>query len=101
MHWFSWAAGISLSGAERDALGYTASALVLLTFCMSSMRRLRVAAIASNVAFISYALAAHLLPVLLLHGILLPVNLYRLAQIRRWRGALAGWLPSGGGADEA
>ena len=57
-----------------------ASALVLATFAMQSMRPLRIMAIASNVAFISYAAAANLRPILILHSILLPLNLYRLAQ---------------------
>jgi len=62
--------------------GYLASALVLTTFCMSSMLWLRMTAIGSNVAFIFYAAVADIRPVLLLHSVLLPVNVYRLAQIR-------------------
>lgn len=50
-----------------DGLGYSAALLVLLTFCMRGMMALRVVAIASNVAFISYAATLGLAPVLLLH----------------------------------
>jgi hypothetical protein len=48
---------------------------------MTSMRSLRTTAIASNIAFILYAVAADLHPILILHGILLPVNVVRLVQI--------------------
>jgi CRP/FNR family transcriptional regulator, cyclic AMP receptor protein len=58
-----------------DGIGYLASALVLLTFCMSTMLNLRAVAICSNVAFIGYGAAEELYPVLILHIILLPLNL--------------------------
>jgi len=64
-----------------DGLGYLASALVLLTFCMSTMLSLRAAAIASNLAFIGYGLSADIYPVLILHIILLPVNVVLLLQM--------------------
>jgi hypothetical protein len=41
--------------------------------------------IASNLSFIFYALMAGMLPVLILHGLLLPLDVYRLAQIERAR----------------
>ncbi|RZA11398.1 MAG: hypothetical protein EOP02_32350 [Proteobacteria bacterium] len=66
-----------------EFLGYVAAALVLATFCMRSMLSLRVVAIASNLAFISYALLARIDPVLLLHTVLLPMNVWRLIEI--WR----------------
>lgn len=46
------------------------------------MRALRWVAIASNVAFIAYGYLGSLAPVLLLHMLLLPVNICRLAQLR-------------------
>ena len=64
----------------HEPLGYLASLLVLTTFYMRDMVRLRVAAIASNLAFITYAALADLDPILLLHLLLLPTNLYRLYQ---------------------
>jgi hypothetical protein len=67
----------------HDALGYLASALVLVTFCMRDMTALRCMAIASNVAFIAYGALADVGPVLLLHLLLLPVNVLRLAGTRR------------------
>lgn len=64
-----------------EAVGYLASALVLLTFCMSTMLSLRAVAICSNVAFISYGFGAGLYPVLVLHVILLPLNVVLLARM--------------------
>jgi CRP/FNR family cyclic AMP-dependent transcriptional regulator len=61
-----------------DAAGYIASSLVLLTFCMSEMVPLRIAALCSNVAFIVYGVELHLGPVLALHCVLIPVNAWRL-----------------------
>lgn len=69
-----------------DSVGYLASALVLLTFCMSTMLNLRAVAICSNLAFIAYGLSRGLYPVLILHVILLPVNaflLFRMAKLLR------------------
>jgi len=65
-----------------EAIGYLASALVLAAFCMRDMVGLRCMAIASNLAFIAYGVLAELGPVLVLHLLLLPVNVLRLAG---WR----------------
>jgi hypothetical protein len=65
-----------------DLLGYAASAMVLATFCMSSMLYLRLVAIGSNILFILFGSVAHIYPVLVLHLVLLPVNLARLMRIR-------------------
>ena len=69
--------------AEGDIVGFIASALVLATFAMTDMRRLRATAILSNLAFIAYGFASGLLPVLGLHLVLLPLNVCRLVQ--EWR----------------
>lgn len=63
-----------------DLIGYGASTLVLAAFCMRGMVALRLAAIASNLAFIAYGVLAGIDPVLLLHMVLLPLNAVRLAQ---------------------
>jgi hypothetical protein len=68
-----------------DFLGYAAAGLVLITFLAQSMTTLRAIAIASNVLFIAYAVAAGLLPVLALHTLLLPLNAWRLWQASRER----------------
>lgn len=63
-----------------EALGWLAASLMLLTFSCVDARTLRVCAVAANLAFIAYGLAAHLMPVVALHCVLLPVNLTRLVQ---------------------
>jgi hypothetical protein len=69
--------------AEGDIVGFLASALVLATFAMTDMRRLRATAILSNLAFIVYRLLFGLLPILGLHLVLLPLNICRLIQESR------------------
>jgi len=64
-----------------DGVGYLASVLVLLTFCMGTMVRLRTIAVCSNVAFVTYGLSAQVYPVVALHVILLPLNLVLLARM--------------------
>lgn len=69
----------------REAVGYLASSLVLAAFCVREMLPLRILAIASNLAFMSYGWVADVRPVLLLHLVLLPTNLLRLWQLLRAR----------------
>jgi hypothetical protein len=64
-----------------DVAGYLASAMVLLTFMTKDMRLLRVLAIVSNVAFITYGSLVWIPPVLCLHCLLLPVNTFRLRSL--------------------
>ena len=69
--------------AYGDIIGYLASALVFATFYVRTMMPLRILAIASNLAFITYAASEGLIPVLVLHLVLLPVNLARLYEIKK------------------
>lgn len=66
-----------------EALGYVASGLVLAAFTMRTIIPLRLLGIASNIVFIIYGLVAGLVPVLVLHSVLLPLNIYRLVEMRR------------------
>jgi hypothetical protein len=70
--------------------GWLASVLVFAAFFMKLMTPLRLLAIASNLAFMSYALLGllygdfgRLYPIFVLHSCLLPLNLLRLRQLRR------------------
>ena len=65
-----------------DALGFLAAGLVFVTFCMKRLVPLRAVAIASNLVFIVYGYSAGLKPVLFLHLVLLPVNVFRLVHAR-------------------
>ncbi len=63
-----------------EPIGYLAAGLVLATFCAKSMVLLRTLAICSNIAFIAYGYSAMLWPILLLHAVMLPLNLFRLHE---------------------
>jgi hypothetical protein len=65
-----------------DLVGYLAALTVLATFCMDTIVPLRAVAVVSNVLFIVYGLGEHLYPVFLLHAVLLPVNILKIAQLR-------------------
>jgi CRP/FNR family cyclic AMP-dependent transcriptional regulator len=67
---------------------WVAAVLVFSSFFMKTMIPLRIAAIASNVAFITYALLGleygifgRVYPILVLHSALLPLNVVRLRQM--------------------
>ena len=63
-----------------DFLGFFAALSVLASFCMTTIVALRTLALLSNILFVSYGLCAHIYPVLVLHLILLPVNLFKLSS---------------------
>ena len=65
-----------------DVVGYVAALAVLGSFCMSTIVSLRILAIISNVLFALYGVLAQLYPVFLLHSILLPVNVFKLARMK-------------------
>ena len=65
-----------------DWLGYVAAMLVFCSFYVKTIVALRLVAITSNMAFIGYAFAKGLYPVLILHAVLLPLNCVRLVQLR-------------------
>lgn len=72
-----------------QSVAWLASFLVLLSFFMKTIVRLRTIAIASNIVFIGYALLGiyygifdKVLPILVLHVALLPLNLVRLREVK-------------------
>lgn len=69
---------VTLSWSAADLVGWLAAALTYLTFFCRDVRRLRCMALAANAAFIGYGLVAGILPVLALHLLLVPLNLWRL-----------------------
>lgn len=66
-----------------EIAGYIASILVASTFYMKTMLPLRIFAIVSNVAFMTYGYFGHLYPVFILHLFLFPLNIIRLRQIKK------------------
>ncbi|RYV00853.1 hypothetical protein SOPP22_18825 [Shewanella sp. OPT22] len=74
---------IDFSAADiREVIGAAASFFVFLSFFETDMTKLRVFSITSNVLFISYAVSRHLPPIWILHSALLPLNTYRLIQLK-------------------
>ena len=67
---------------------WVASLLTFTTFYMKTMVPLRVVGIMSNVAFLAFALIEHIVPVIILHGTLLPLNIYRLREILKLVGEI-------------
>jgi Cyclic nucleotide-binding domain len=64
-----------------EVVGYIAAALVFTTFSMKTMVPLRVVGICSNVFFIAYGYLNPAYPLLVLHCLLLPLNIYRLREM--------------------
>lgn len=69
MHWYHY-------------LGYVASAFAAGAFVMQRMIPLRLMIIVANVLFIAYALIIGEMILLAIHAVLLPINLWRLQQMR-------------------
>jgi CRP/FNR family transcriptional regulator, cyclic AMP receptor protein len=73
---------------------FVAGCLVCVSFFMKTIIPLRVVAIGSNVGFIAFGVITKTWPILALHGVLLPINIYRLGQMfrltRRVEAAAAG-----------
>lgn len=75
---------------EMQVVAWMAAGLVYLSFFMKTIVPLRSLAIASNVVFIVYALLGmrygvfdKVLPILVLHGALLPLNVIRLLEVKK------------------
>lgn len=63
-----------------DAIGYSAGFATLITFAQRRIVPMRLFAVGANVLFISYGILGSFYPVALLHLILLPLNVFRLAE---------------------
>ena len=66
-----------------EALGFLAAFFMFSTFYMKNMIPLRIIGMTSNATFIVYASLTQVWPLLVLHTVLLPMNLYRLIQMIR------------------
>lgn len=77
-------------------VGFVAAGLTIATLSMRTMVPLRMTGIAANVAFVAYGLMFGSLPTVILHCILFPLNVYRLAEmltlIKQVKAASAGDL---------
>jgi hypothetical protein len=70
-----------------DAIGFMAAGMTISAFWCRGMIMLRSAALSANLLFILYGGLLGLMPVLLLHLMLLPLNAMRLAECLRARAA--------------
>lgn len=64
-----------------ELLGYFGVLLTFGTYSMRQMIPLRVVGICANCVFIAYGLLAPVYPQLLLHGVLLPLNVFRMWEM--------------------
>lgn len=64
-----------------EVMGWVGAVFTVAIHSMRTMIPLRSLAIAANSVFIAYGAAAHVWPMLFLHGVLLPLNSYRLWQM--------------------
>jgi CRP/FNR family cyclic AMP-dependent transcriptional regulator len=67
----------------QTAVGLLAAVLVIAALSMRTMVPLRIAGIASNIAFVIYGFLIDSLPIVMLHSILFPLNVYRLFEMLR------------------
>jgi hypothetical protein len=83
--------------ALLEIIGWLGAFLTLSAYSMRNMLPLRCVALGANVAFITYGAFVPVYPMLVLHLLLLPLNLYRLWEIlntmRRMRDGRATDIP--------
>lgn len=66
-----------------ELVGLTGTALTIATYLMRTMIRLRVTALLSSLAFLAYGILIGSLTVVVTECLLLPINAFRLVQVRR------------------
>lgn len=75
-----------------EAIGYAGTAFTILAYGAKHLIPLRIAAILSSLAFLTYGLLAQSYPLVLMEAVLLPINTFRLLELvagRRRSGAVA------------
>jgi CRP-like cAMP-binding protein len=92
----SWGWAVQEYKEYIEILGFVGAGLMVVTLAMRTMIPLRVVGIVSSTCQIGFALMTGILPMLIQHGILLPMNIYRLHEqlrlIRRLKNAASGDL---------
>lgn len=69
-----------------EAIGFAGSFFAVVTYWMKDMRPLRIAAMLSCAFFIVYAAKIGSYPLLCMELVLLPINAWRLLELRNRRG---------------
>jgi CRP/FNR family cyclic AMP-dependent transcriptional regulator len=79
-----------------EILGYFGAVLTLSVYSMKRMIPLRIVGICANCVFITYGFFGAVYPQMLVHGMLLPINVYRLREmvilVRKVKAASSGDL---------
>lgn len=87
-----------------QVLGYVAALVAGILVCVACFMKtiipLRMVALGSNVGFILFGLITKSWPVLLLHAVLLPINLYRLGEMMRLTRRVEAAAATGGAATD-
>lgn len=68
-----------------EALGWLGAAATFAAYSCRTMLPLRIIAVTANACFLSYGTLAGVLPMMVLHAALLPLNVIRLVQLLRLR----------------
>jgi hypothetical protein len=63
------------------AIGWFAAALCILVFAGSNALQSRIIAVCANITFILYGVLISVFPIVALHLILLPINLYKIRKL--------------------
>lgn len=66
-----------------EAVGFIGSGFAVLTYWMRDMVALRIAAVLGCLFFIAYAAMIGSIPLLAMELLLLPINVWRLLELRR------------------
>lgn len=64
-----------------EAIGYAGTGFTILAYGFKHLIPLRIAAILSSLAFLTYGLLVQSYPLVLMEAVLLPINLFRLLEI--------------------
>ncbi|HZY67586.1 MAG TPA: YgjV family protein [Devosia sp.] len=72
-----------------EAIGFAGTGFTIVAYGMRNLIPLRIAAILSSVAFLTYGLLTQSYPLLLMEVVLLPINIFRLLELRPYRRSVA------------
>lgn len=64
-----------------EAVGYAGTGFTILAYGFKNLIPLRIAAILSSLAFLTYGLLVQSYPLILMEMVLLPINLFRLFEL--------------------
>lgn len=72
-----------MAGMTGTVLGFVGAGLMVTSYLMKSMLPLRYVALAANVFLVAYAIAGNSWPTMVLYLAMIPINLKKVAEIRK------------------